>query len=205
MLKFNIFGIPVTVHPMFWVFMFIFVALFAGANATAPIIILKVLAFFLSILIHELGHALMARRYGAPVRIDLHGIGGQASYLLPNSTKKKTIIITAAGPILQLGVGLIALYLLAPLAQGTLAAAFVSPFVWISLLLAVFNLLPVYPMDGGQILHEALPYNKKNIAFIVGIIVAALGVLIGLAIGQFFLAIFAGLGAWGNYQRLNNK
>ncbi len=202
MLKFNIFRIPVTVHPMFWVFMFLFVAIFAGENATALGITLKVLAFFLSILIHELGHALVARRYGAPVRIDLHGIGGQASYLLPNSTKKKTIIITAAGPLLQLGVAFIALFILAPLAQGTLAAGFIAPFVWISILLAVFNLLPVYPMDGGQILYEALPYNKKKIAFIVGVIVSALGIFVGLIYGQIFLAIFAGLGAWGNYQRL---
>lgn len=202
MLKFNIFGIPVQVHPMFWVFMLLFVTLFTGGDATATTIILKVLAFFLSILIHELGHALMARRYGAPVRIDLHGIGGRASYILPNPTKKKTIIITAAGPVLQLVVGLVALYILAPLSQGTLAAAFIAPFVWISLILAVFNLIPVYPMDGGQILYEALPYNKRHIAFRVGIVISVLGVLIGLSIGQFFLAIFAGLGAWGCYQRL---
>ena len=103
-LNFSLFGIPVRVHPFFWL-----ITLFLGPiRSQRPDILYAVLAWilavFISILIHELGHALVQRAYGYRPWITLYGLGGLASYdpaavYQPRgSPTVRQILISAAGP-----------------------------------------------------------------------------------------------------------
>src|SRR5687768_15450997 len=71
-LHFNLFGFPVTVHPLFWVVS----ALLGSAGGGIVQLLIWILAVFVSIIIHELGHALAMRRHGIPSQIILHFSGG---------------------------------------------------------------------------------------------------------------------------------
>ena len=107
---------------------------------------------FSSVLVHELGHAVVARKLGVPVSaIGLHFFGGAAQMSGHPRTAKDEILIAAAGPAVSLvlaglGLGLGAL----------LGSTFISLVGWINVVLAVFNLIPALPMDGGRILRALL-------------------------------------------------
>ena len=99
-LNFSLFGIPVRVHPLFWL-----VALLLGARSGgAAEIVTWIVALFVSILFHELGHAMAARAYGFQPSITLYGMGGLASYNQPGGYRSRghgplgQVLISAAGP-----------------------------------------------------------------------------------------------------------
>ena len=101
-LHFRLFGFPVRIHPFFWLIAFLF-----GMSGTPPLplVFAWVAAMFLSILIHELGHAAVMRYYGISPRITLYGMGGLASYE-PSQVRDQRafsthaqIAIAAAGPL----------------------------------------------------------------------------------------------------------
>ncbi|HSO11633.1 MAG TPA: hypothetical protein VLT51_04610, partial [Anaerolineales bacterium] len=77
-LRFSIAGIPVRVHPLFWL-----IALLLGSSGALVEIPIWILVVFVSILVHELGHALAFRRYGIQSHIVLHAMGGLT---IPEST-----------------------------------------------------------------------------------------------------------------------
>ncbi|MFZ1934971.1 MAG: site-2 protease family protein [Thermoguttaceae bacterium] len=175
-LNFVLFGIPVRIHPLFWL-----VALIFGANGRDGIGILTwVAAVFLSILLHELGHAWMMRLHGFRPWIVLYGMGGLTSYDprqgfgVKRSDTLANVLISAAGP----GIGfLLAAFLVAMFfATGhgdqlhfarpwlsfmcemwpadTRFADLLNDIFFICVLWGLVNLLPIYPLDGGQIARE---------------------------------------------------
>ena len=96
-LKFRLLGIPVRVSPMFWVVGFLLHI--GGRDGVKPIdMIAWMAAVFVSIVIHEMGHALTARHFGHRPWITLHGMGGLASYNSSNDSVSTDVKITAAGP-----------------------------------------------------------------------------------------------------------
>jgi Zn-dependent protease len=161
-------------------------------------------AVFGSILIHELGHALAARRAGVGVaEIVLHGFGGFARFTrAPNP--QQGVGITLAGPGAGLVLGAVALVVTlalgivgAPDAMVELAAQVTTINVFWSL----FNLVPMYPMDGGLVLYHLLARRMPArhalaIAAKVGIGFAGLVIVGALVSGQTPLAIVAGLAAF---------
>lgn len=161
---------------------------------TFALLVIHALALCLSILIHELGHTFLFRHYGMDSRIVLYHFGGLAipgSFTDWNAARRRTtnqpqhlIAISAAGPILQLLVGIatwaavtmfhINLSLtgmlegwvelplpeeLAP-ARNAIVQVFFDTFVSTSVLWSLLNLLPIYPLDGGQITREVLRLNR---------------------------------------------
>jgi Zn-dependent protease len=168
-LRFRLGSIPVRVRPFFW----LGTLLLAGLGPLEPMgIALWVLAVFVSILVHELGHALAFRYYGSQPRIVLHGMGGLAAAESGYGAQshRSSIVISAAGPGAQL-------LLAALIAGGLFAAGYQSPLFGAVIgrgepipnhLLAIFvfdllvinvgwalvNLLPVHPLDGGQIARD---------------------------------------------------
>jgi Zn-dependent protease len=141
-------GIPVRAH---WSMAFIAVLFGVNLAATLGLVagIIAVIAFFLSILAHEFGHAIVARRYGVETEsIDLWALGGVARLDREPPTPRADGLIAAAGPLVSLVIGLV-----------TFGAAFVvssNVVAWIgfvNLLLAVFNMLPGAPLDGGRVLR----------------------------------------------------
>jgi Zn-dependent protease/predicted transcriptional regulator len=162
------------------------------------------LLFFCAILVHELSHAIVARSRGLPVKsITLFALGGVAQ-IEKEATDAKTEFLTAiAGPITSVVVGLFFL-LLAWLFGWRVTESPETPllamFVWlgyINLSLALFNMIPGFPLDGGRILRAVLwwfnkdPLRSTRIAARIGQAVAAVFIIIGI------LNFFRGYGLGG--------
>ena len=142
------FGIPVRAHwSMAFIAVLLGVSLAGGYGLIAGIA--AVIAFFLSILAHEFGHALVARRYAVETEsIDLWALGGVARLDREPPTPRADGVIAVAGPLVSLAIGAVALGAGFALASGVTA--------WIgavNLLLALFNMLPGAPLDGGRVLR----------------------------------------------------
>ncbi len=110
----------------------------------------------LSLLLHEVSHALMAKRYGIGVRsITLHFIGGVTAIDGEPKTPRQEFAISAVGPATSIGIGLAALALLQVTPLGLLAFA-VGGLAWANLIVGVLNLVPGMPLDGGRVLRAVV-------------------------------------------------
>lgn len=208
MIHFTIFGIPVRIQPFFWITLAIIGGAGSAASSDAMLrIVLFIIAGFISILVHELGHALTARKFGAHSSITLQAFGGYAAYSGVRLTRPQTFAVTAAGPVVQIFLGLAVLFLLPNLPKITPQAGyFLSTLVWISLAWALLNLLPILPLDGGQMLNTVLgPQRIKTTLWVTIIVAGGIG-LAGLAYTHsFLLPIFMGMFAWQAFQALKEN
>ncbi len=206
MINFSLFGIPISVLPWFWITLALIGGV-GGADGKDGILklLLFVIAGFISILVHELGHALTAKHFGKRVNIVLQAFGGYAAYSggAPLS-RPRTFMITAAGPAIQIVLGLLALIALrnsSGMAPNGLY--FLWALVWVSIAWAVLNLLPVLPLDGGRLLESVLgPRRIKltlGISAAVGVVVCVLSLVV---YAQPFVAVFLGMFAYQSFQAL---
>jgi len=146
--------------------------------------------FFASLLAHELGHAVVANARGVPVRrITLFVLGGVAHLAHEPRRARDELAIAAAGPVVSLALaGLFALPAL--LGDAGLAPVLRHPSIWLTsanLGLALFNLIPAFPLDGGRLLRATL--------WSAGIGKARATVVSG-AVGRALALALMGLGAW---------
>jgi Zn-dependent protease len=183
----RVFGFPVEINLTF-ILLLAFVLVSWGGLAGVFIVLLS----FASVLLHELGHAIVARRLGVHVSgIELSFFGGAAKMTqLPRSAVDE-IKIAAAGPAVSLVLGGVGL---------GLAALFHSPFLgmigWINLVIAGFNMIPALPMDGGRILRAALAYRMDyvratDVSVVVARVFTVLFAVFGLAYGIWTLVLLA--------------
>jgi len=143
------------------------------------------LAVFSSVLIHEYAHAFAARRFGfVTERITLHYFGGAASIDLNDATPKQELLVVAAGPLCSAAIFVLTMWLdvLASAAlNGTLLVVCgmaLSMIANMNAIIAVFNLLPIFPMDGGRMLRVLLQWKvgrerATNISLNVALIFSA--------------------------------
>ncbi len=141
-------GIPVRAH---W--SMALVAVLFGTNLTFVLGvvpgIIAVVAFFVSILAHELGHAMVARHYGVQTEsVDLWALGGVARLDRESPSPRADGLIAVAGPATSLLIGAVAF----GLAVGT-GSTVIGWIGFVNLALAVFNMLPGAPLDGGRVLR----------------------------------------------------
>jgi Zn-dependent protease len=193
------FGIPLYVHPTFLLLLPIAALNAPPGNRVLALAfsILLMLVVFGCVLLHELGHALAARFFGIGTRdITLYPIGGMARLERLNERPIEELVIALAGPAVNL---LIALLLAPVLVALALAGGFQGPMlevdlaggwwplasrflllVWAAnILLAVFNMIPAFPMDGGRVLRAVLAHffgylRGTEIAVAVGAVMAGL-------------------------------
>lgn len=204
MIRFTIFGIPVTVQPWFWLTMaFIGGGLQASNSLGIMLVGVFALAGFLSIMIHELGHALMIRRYGLPTSITLVAFGGFASYPAGRLDRRQSFLVTAAGPGVQFAFGilliLVARFINIP--EGSLFGPFLSDLILVSIIWSILNCLPIYPLDGGQMLAAVLGPQQQRYVYLTSAIIAVAAGLAGYALlGMILLPIFMAFFAWQNWQ-----
>jgi len=208
----RVFGIPVSLHITFLLFVAFLAMVYAfkGGLAEAVRGVSFILALFLSVTLHELGHSLVARRFGVKVReIVLLPIGGVSQMESMPEQPRQEFLIAVAGPLTSVVLGLLlgAFSLLAYGPAETLRASvtggrFIANLGRVNLLLAVFNLLPGFPMDGGRILRSILatymPFPRATrIAAVTGRLFAVCLGVIGLFgnVWLAFIAVFIYLGA----------
>ncbi|ELY64126.1 site-2 protease family protein [Natronococcus jeotgali] len=142
---------------------------------------------FVGVVLHELGHSLTARRYGFPIEsITLWLFGGIAAFSEMPEDWRQEFVIAIAGPIVSVlvGVGSYGLFALTPEAFG--GARFVLGYLAVlNVALAVFNMIPAFPMDGGRVLRALLargrPYAQATQQ------AASIGKLFAIAMGLFGL------------------
>lgn len=180
-LAFSIGSIPVRVHPAFWL-----VSAIMGADlfdkARLDLLLIWMLSLFVSILIHELGHATMAMSFGWPPSVYLYHFGGLAMYQPDRRhSTGRSIAVSLAGPAAGFCLyGLIYLmnYLLTRngINPGEYGRFAIRQMTWINLSWGLVNLLPVLPLDGGRIC-EALcvrfrRYSGTQLAAKISVVVA---------------------------------
>jgi len=209
----TILGIDVYVHGTF-LLLIAFVAfsdVVAGRDVAAIVRgILLILAVFTTVVLHEFGHALTARRFGVRTRdITLLPIGGVARLENMPEQPRQQLLVALAGPAVNVAIALL-LFCVVGMLGGRVGleslrepdGPFLTQLMWINLSLAGFNLLPGYPMDGGRVLRAILamrmaPERATQTAARVGQAVAAILGVVGLFVNPFLLviAVFVWLGA----------
>jgi len=166
--------------------------------------VLFVLAIFGSVLLHEFGHALTARRFGIGTRdVTLYPFGGLARLDRLPAEPRKEMWIALAGPAVNVAIATVLLFWLVGTGMiGLGSGLFAAQLLQINLALAVFNMLPAFPMDGGRVLRAFLSQRighvrATEIATGIGKGVAILLGAFGLFVNPMLvlIAIFVWMGA----------
>jgi Zn-dependent protease/CBS domain-containing protein len=158
------FGIPVFVSPYWFVIAGVFIIIYANdlaatLHGSTRFIVAAafVVLLYVSVLIHELSHSLVARSYGLPVRrILLYPLGGFSEIEREPPTPGREFLVSAAGPALSLALAAGGYGLMHVVAPDTVAGTLVSQLRWANLVVGIFNLLPGLPLDGGRMLRAVI-------------------------------------------------
>ena len=214
------FGITISIH---WTFLFLIIWIVAidlgrGLNSQQVMMsVLFVLALFICVVLHELGHSLTAKALGGDVKsITLLPIGGMANIKKMPDKPKEEFLITIAGLLVNVVIALILWLILSSLGPVHITQIdftaittknFFLMLMVVNLILVVFNLIPAFPMDGGRLLRAVLSFRMNkvratSIAKTVGKTFAVAFVILGLFYNPFLIVIgiFVFLGAQAEYE-----
>ena len=158
------FGIPVYISPYWFVIAGIFIFVYANDLASTlhgstrfVVAAAFVVLLYLSVLVHELSHSVVARGYGLPVRrILLYPLGGFSEIEQEPQTPGREFLVSAAGPALSLALAAVGYGLRYVVSAGTIGGTLVAQLMWANLVVGVFNLLPGLPLDGGRMLRAVI-------------------------------------------------
>jgi stage IV sporulation protein FB len=232
-LSFSILGVPVRVHPLFWL-----IALLLGSSGTLLSIPIWIFVVFVSVIIHELGHAF--RFYGIRSHIVLHAMGGLtipeaapwgSGWANVSPSPKQEIVISLAGPFAGFSFAALVM-LIVSLTGGSLQSStlfgflhlpliarmnfgstvmdiFVSLLLFVNVAWGLFNLLPVYPLDGGQVTRNVLiqydPLDGVRKSVWVSVVVGGLIAVYSLLQRDVYIAFLFGILAFQSYQMLQAR
>jgi Zn-dependent protease len=201
--SFRILGIPVRIEPSFLVI----AALFGLAAGSVRVLITWIAVLTVSVLVHELGHAVLFRAYGQRPQILLQGMGGLTWGSGP-LTGSRDIVVSLAGPLA--GIVLLGLPALA-IDRSTVELSetwdlVVRLTVYVNLAWSFVNLLPVLPLDGGNVaaslLRRSMGFRGQLAAHKLSIAVAGLAAVVAYTEGYTFAALFAVFFVGHNYTAL---
>lgn len=167
-------GIDLFVHVTFWLLL-VWVAISQYARERSILGALAGVGFvvtvFATVVLHELGHAMMARRFGIRTKdITLYPIGGIARLERMPDKPSEELLVALAGPMVNVALGGLAFAALAilrrpmiPSEAFTTGAPFLLKLAWLNVTMAIFNLLPAFPMDGGRVLRAVLAMRSSYV------------------------------------------
>lgn len=203
-LRFTIMRIPVEVRPSF-----VAIALFLGLGAgRADLIVGWVLVIFVSILVHELGHALTARSFGSDVAIELNAVGGLTTWTIPDEDigPGRRALVAASGSATGLFFG--GMVWLGALPFGPysdLAGFVISNLVFVNVFWGLLNWLPIRPLDGGHLLTSLLekfaPRSGERIANVTFLVTAAAALTAAVIFELLFVGLIAAWLLWEEMTR----
>lgn len=210
-LNFRLLGIPVRIQAWFWV-----VTAFLGGvgmrGVSVQDVVIWILCVLVSILVHEYGHGLMARLLGFPAAIVLYGMGGLCFTDGERHEPWQRLLVLFAGPgagfLLAGGVGLVWLGLTAERVEiSPVGLSIIDNLLWINIVWGILNLMPIWPLDGGQVTAVVLKLinraHGQRWAHVISLLTAAGIALFAYSrLGQIYLAVFFGLMALTNFQVL---
>ncbi len=177
--RFSLLGFPVRISPVFWV-----VALLLGGSQPPAYAVVWVGAVLVSIVVHELGHAVLQRAFGGQPEIVLYAFGGYASAIGVRESWWRNVLIALAGPFAGFFLaGLVWGYVrLVGAPDSDLALSFLDALLWINIVWGVLNLFPIWPLDGGRVAREVLTLlMKPSTGVVVSLVISAV-VAAGLAL-----------------------
>ena len=192
-------GIDVYVHATFLLLILYFGLIFWAETGTLAGVlggILLILTLFVCVLLHEFGHALTARRYGIRTKhITLLPIGGLAMLESMPKEPRQEVIVALAGPAVNIAIAAV-LFLLIQVAGrpgaifdfDIIQGGFLANVLAANLILAIFNMIPAFPMDGGRVLRALLSMRMDRVR----------ATRVAAAIGQSVAIGFGFLGLMGN-------
>ena len=229
-LRFWLFGVHIRVHPFFWLLTIILGWNFVGgaADQRTGLIYLSlwVICVFTSILIHEMGHVFMGRLFGSHGHIVLYSFGGLAIGSNALNRGWQRFLVSFAGPLIQfvvLAVTILAYVFLlhkVPPAWQDQAERMLDFLFEINLFWPLLNLLPIWPLDGGQMAREVFvgvtPRNGAYLSFalsacVAGILAVACVMamnghpLIPYVPGDLYMALFFGYFCYMSFQGLQTE
>jgi Zn-dependent protease len=159
------FGIPVYISPWWFLVAAVLVVWYSSAlpgtvQGSVPrylVAVAFVVLLYLSVLVHELSHSLVAVKFGLPVRrILLYPLGGFSEIEQEPPTPGKEFLVSAAGPAMSLAIAGIGIGVNALLVSHGIAKVLIDRVILANVLVGFFNLLPGLPLDGGRVLRAAL-------------------------------------------------
>ena len=221
-IRFVLFRIPISITPFFWLIGAFLAYGFANDprnNQLDPIAFATaILAILISILVHELGHGLVIRYvFGATTMIFLHGFGGVAvhdrPYYYRTPRRLGRIFISFAGPLAGFLLSALCLGVLWNYSEMIVAGSYLRFFLNLVFSIGIFwgilNLLPVYPLDGGQIFREICLQVSQRYGMQVSIglsaVTAILLALYFLKTGRPFGVFLFGVMAYQSIQMLQTR
>ena len=205
-------GSEIRIHLTFLILLaWIGIASYLNGGAAAAVdSVLFIIAVFACVVLHELGHALAARRYGiATPDITLLPIGGLARLARMPEKPGEEVVIAIAGPLVNVAIAALLVLLGAKLDVSAFTAidnpapGFLSRLAAVNVFLVLFNAIPAFPMDGGRVLRALLAFRlgrrrATEIAAAIGQALAFAFGFLGLISGDailVFIAIFVYLAA----------
>ncbi|MDO5450751.1 MAG: site-2 protease family protein [Akkermansia sp.] len=229
MIRFTLFGVQVSIHPTLWITL----ALLGGGCAVSQVadvlaVCLFIIAGFVCLLAHEMGHALTSRAMGGGhPEVHLAWLGGDCVNETARLTRMQGVLMTAAGPLASLLVGVVAAAVLGlyvgsmglgfflarhfvfgvvptELLEGypAMAILFFLFLIEVSFWWTILNLLPVFPLDGGQIMHGLMRSPRQM--HTISLVAAVTLLLMFISLGMWLVAVLMGALAYLNYRMREN-
>ncbi|MEL6179065.1 MAG: site-2 protease family protein [Myxococcota bacterium] len=204
--------VPVYVSPFF----VLLLGYYGFMSGFTPETLSFIIVVTLSLLVHEFGHALVARHYKLSPEVVLHGFGGFCRHQRSKSDRHDIYIIIA-GPGVGIAVAMlvwgleVVLNMAAP--EAVAARPLLTTIFWYSFYVGIIwnvvNLIPLWPLDGGQLFRIGLvrwlgPVRGERITHITGTALGVLTLLLAIASGSMLLMLICAMLAWQNIRQLRS-
>ncbi len=197
--------IPIAISPFFWMTA-AFIGYFnsIGTKSALLLTLIWVFVIFVSILFHEFGHALAARYFGQKVRIELVAFGGLTYQEGKRLRGWREFLVILNGPLFGFFLFLFTMFFLKiGMFENSILVAALTIFIWVNLFWTIVNLVPVMPLDGGQLLRVVLEsiFGNRGIkyAFFFSFAISVGCLVFFFLMGYFVIGVIFFLFAFQNF------